>query len=118
MADDIEAAEVVGINAGRINLGALALACGLAGIAGTIISMYLPVQPSSGFALMPIILIATVVGGLGSIGGTFLGGICCGLVQQFTGLAWNSAPANVPLFVLLLVFIAFRPTGLFGSRVD
>jgi branched-chain amino acid transport system permease protein len=118
VADDMEAAQVVGINAAHVNISAFALACGLAGIAGTVLSMYMPVQPSSGFALMPIILIATVLGGLGSITGTFIGGICCGVIQQFTGLVWSSAPANVPLYVLLLVFIAFRPAGLFGARVE
>ena len=118
IADDMEAAQVVGIDAAGINFAAFALACGLAGIAGTVLSMYMPVQPSTGFGLMPIILIATVLGGLGSIGGTFIGGICCGVIQQFTGLVWSSAPANVPLFVLLLVFIAFRPAGLFGTRAE
>jgi branched-chain amino acid transport system permease protein len=118
VADDAEAAEVVGIAAQNINVTAFALACGLAGVAGTVLVTYTPVQPSTGFALMPIILIATTIGGLGSVGGTFLGGIVCGLVQQFTGLVWNSAPANVPLYVLLLVFIAFRPRGLFGTRAE
>ncbi|MGZ5808169.1 MAG: branched-chain amino acid ABC transporter permease [Xanthobacteraceae bacterium] len=118
IADDMEAAEIVGIHAARVNVTAFALACGLAGVAGTVLVTYVPAQPSSGFALMPIILIATVIGGLGSVGGTFLGGIFCGLVQQLTGLVWNSAPANIPLYVLLFVFIAFRPTGFFGRRVE
>jgi branched-chain amino acid transport system permease protein len=118
IADDMEAAEVVGIDAARLNVSAFALACGLAGVAGTVLVTYVPVQPSSGFALMPIILIATVIGGLGSVGGTFLGGIFCGVVQALTGLVWNSAPANIPLYVLLLVFIAFRPAGLLGRRIE
>jgi branched-chain amino acid transport system permease protein len=79
---------------------------------------YFPTSPSVGFQLMPIIIIATTIGGLGSIGGTFLGGICCGIIQQMTAMLWNSALQDVPLYILLLLFIAFRPTGFFGSRVE
>jgi len=118
VADNIEAAEIVGLRSQRINLGAFALSCGLAGIAGNIMVTYYPTDPTKGFALMPIAIIATTIGGLGSITGAFLGGIFCGIVQQATAMLWNSALQDVPLYVLLLVFIAFRPTGLFGGRSE
>jgi branched-chain amino acid transport system permease protein len=118
VADDIEAAEVVGINSAYINIGAFALACGLAGLAGSVLVTYYPTAPNAGFMLMPIIIIATTIGGLGSIGGTFLGGIFCGVVQQMTAMLWNSALQDVPLYLLLLLFIAFRPTGFFGTRAE
>jgi branched-chain amino acid transport system permease protein len=118
VADDLEAAEVVGINSQYINIGAFALASGLAGIAGSVLVTYFPTSPSVGFSLMPIIIIATTIGGLGSIGGTFLGGICCGIIQQVTAMMWNSALQDVPLYVLLLLFIALRPTGFFGVRSE
>ena len=44
-------------------------------MAGSVLVTYFPTSPSVGFSLMPIIIIATTIGGLGSIGGTFLGGI-------------------------------------------
>jgi branched-chain amino acid transport system permease protein len=118
VADDLEAAEVVGVNSQYINIGAFALAAGLAGVAGSVLVTYFPASPSVGFSLMPIIIIATTIGGLGSIGGTFLGGICCGVVQQVTAMMWNSALQDVPLYVLLLLFIALRPTGFFGVRSE
>ncbi len=118
VADDLEAAEIVGISSQYVNISAFALACGLAGMAGTVMVTYFPTQPTAGFMLMPIIIIATTIGGLGSVGGTFLGGICCGIVQQVTAMLWNSALQDVPLYVLLLVFIAYRPTGLFGLRSE
>jgi branched-chain amino acid transport system permease protein len=118
VADNIEAAEIVGLKSQRINLMAFALSCGLAGIAGTILVTYYPTDPTKGFSLMPIAIIATTIGGLGSIGGAFLGGIFCGIVQQATAMLWNSALQDVPLYVLLLVFIAFRPTGFFGQRSE
>jgi branched-chain amino acid transport system permease protein len=118
VADDLEAAEIVGINSTYINVGAFALSAGLAGLAGTVLVTYFPTSPSAGFALMPIIIIATTIGGLGSIGGTFLGGIACGVIQQLTAMLWNSALQDVPLYVLLMLFIAFRPTGFFGKRSE
>jgi branched-chain amino acid transport system permease protein len=118
VADDMEAAEIVGVNSSAINILAFALAAGLAGLAGTVLVTYYPTSPSTGFQLMPIIIIATTIGGLGSIGGTFLGGICCGIIQQLTAMLWNSALQDVPLFILLMLFIAYRPTGFFGVRSE
>lgn len=118
VADDIEASEIVGINSSRINLLAFALATGLAGLAGTVLVTYFPTSPTTGFQLMPIIIIATTIGGLGSIGGTFLGGIACGVIQQLTAMLWNSALQDVPLYILLMLFIAYRPTGFFGMRSE
>ena len=118
VADDIEAAELVGLRSQWINITAFALACGLAGIAGTIMVTYYPTDPSKGLSLMPIAIIATTIGGLGSIRGSFLGGIFCGVVQQLTAMLWNSALQDVPLYILLLFFIAFRPTGMFGFRTE
>lgn len=118
VADDVEAAEIVGIDATAVNVRAFALSAGLAGLAGTVLVTYFPVSPSVGLAVMPIIIIATTIGGLGSIGGTFIGGICCGIIQQVTAMLWNSALQDVPLYALLLVFIALRPAGLFGGRTD
>jgi branched-chain amino acid transport system permease protein len=118
VADDLEAAELVGLRSQSINIGAFALACGLAGIAGTILVTYYPTDPSKGLSLMPIAIIATTIGGLGSIRGSFLGGIFCGMVQQLTAMLWNSALQDVPLYALLLVFIAYRPTGMFGFRTE
>jgi branched-chain amino acid transport system permease protein len=118
VADNIEAAEIVGLKSQRINLTAFALSAGLAGIAGTVMVTYYPTDPTKGFSLMPIAIIATTIGGLGSIGGAFLGGIFCGVIQQMTAMLWNSALQDVPLYILLLLFIAYRPLGLFGLRAE
>ncbi len=118
VADDIETAEIVGLSSQAINISAFALACGLAGIAGTVMVTYYPTDPSKGLLLMPIAIIATTIGGLGSIRGSFLGGVFCGVVQQCTALLWSSALQDVPLYILLLFFIAYRPTGMFGLRTE
>ena len=78
---------------------------------------YFPTSPSVGFSLMPIIIIATTIGGLGSIGGTFLGGIFCGIIQQMTAMLWNSALQDVPLYVLLLLVHRVASDGIFRREV-
>jgi hypothetical protein len=40
------------------------------------------------------------------------------MVQQLTAMLWNSALQDVPLYVLLLFFIAYRPMGMFGFRTE
>ncbi len=114
VADDVEAAGLVGLDADRINRGALALSCGLAGLAGAVLVTYYPVSPTVGFNLMPIALIATVIGGMGSIKGAFVGGVLCGIIQQLAGATWSTALQDMPLYAALLLFLAFRPYGLFG----
>ncbi|MBV9811873.1 MAG: branched-chain amino acid ABC transporter permease [Acetobacteraceae bacterium] len=114
IADDAEIARLVGIGVHRVNIAAFAVACGLAGIAGGVLVSYYPVSPVSGFNLMPIALIATVIGGLGSITGAMIGGLLCAIVEQVTSAAWSAALADVPLYILLLVFLAFWPGGLLG----
>ena len=114
VADDAEAAEIVGQNAQWVNVSAFGLATGLAGLAGAVLVTYYPVSPHVGFVLMPIALIATVLGGLGSVGGAFIGGLICGVVQQLTSAYWTPALQDIPLYGLLLLFLAFRPFGLFG----
>ncbi|MGI4809257.1 MAG: branched-chain amino acid ABC transporter permease [Janthinobacterium lividum] len=114
VADDAEAAEIVGQNAQWVNVTAFGLATGLAGLAGAVLVTYYPVNPHVGFVLMPIALIATVLGGLGSVGGAFIGGLICGVVEQLTSAYWTPALQDIPLYALLLLFLAFRPFGLFG----
>jgi branched-chain amino acid transport system permease protein len=116
IADDAEAAEVVGMNSRLMNLSAFAFSGALAGAAGAVLVTYYPVSPVVGFSLMPIALIATVVGGLGSVGGAFLGGIICGVIQQLTSALWTSALQDVPLYLMVLLLFAFRPYGLFGRK--
>lgn len=114
ISDDPDTAELVGVDARLVNVSAFALSAVLAGVAGVVLVTFYPVNPVTGFALMPIALIATVVGGLGSIGGAFLGGILCAVVQQLTSAFFSTALQDVPLYLMLLAFLAWRPYGLMG----
>jgi branched-chain amino acid transport system permease protein len=128
VADDPEAAEIVGVCVNRVNLGAFAFSCALAGAAGAVLVSCGPVDPAAGFTLMPIAVIAAVLGGLGSVSGAFAGGVICGVIQQLTGAICDviqplagthpsqSPLQDLPLYLLLLLFFAFRPDGLSSRR--
>jgi branched-chain amino acid transport system permease protein len=116
VADDAEAAAVNGINSHWINVTAFALSTGLAGAAGAVLVTFYPVNPQIGFSLMPVALIATILGGLGSVGGAFIGGLLCGIIEQTASFFGSAALQDIPLYVLLLLLLAWRPFGLFGRK--
>ena len=74
----------------RICLGAFAFSCALAGAAGAVLVSYDPVNPAAGLNLMPIAVIAAVLGGLGSVGGAFLG-VYPELVRKNFATPWTKA---------------------------
>lgn len=110
----------------------------LAGLAGVIAGPALVTQPSMAALLGPILFVVIVVGGLGSLSGAFVASILIGLVQTFA-VAINASLTDVfgpsigaalgdlgsvtvaqiaPIipYVLLVLILIFRPTGLFGTR--
>jgi branched-chain amino acid transport system permease protein len=59
-----------------------------------------------------------VLGGMGSIGGAFWGGLTIGLVQQLSTLVLPVQLQNTAIFVVFLLIMMFRPDGLFGRNVE
>ncbi|OGN91603.1 MAG: hypothetical protein A2Z75_05995, partial [Chloroflexi bacterium RBG_13_50_10] len=111
---DRRAAELVGINTGRVYAFAFAIAMATAAIAGVFFGLTFPFTPTSGVGFLVIAFGVIIIGGLGSMAGTFIGGMVLGLTQTlsgyFLGAAWQM------LFVYLIVFVvlAVRPQGIFG----
>jgi len=59
-----------------------------------------------------------VLGGMGSIGGAFLGGLIIGLVQQLSTLVMPTQLQNTAIFVIFLLILLVRPQGLLGRNVE
>jgi branched-chain amino acid transport system permease protein len=113
-AQDRGAAYLMGIDINYVLALCFALGAALAGIAGMLISMSYPVNALMGFEYTTIAIIVVVLGGLGSIPGSFIGGFLLGLVGSVVtyfqpGLA---LAAYYAIFILLLLA---RPTGLMGK---
>jgi branched-chain amino acid transport system permease protein len=85
-ATDSDAAALCGIDARRVHRGAAAIAVALAGLAGIFLAMRAQVTPFAGPMLLIFAFEAVVIGGIGSLRGTLIGGIALGVAQAIGGL--------------------------------
>lgn len=111
---DKRAAQLMGINTNRIYGYAFAIAMGAAAVAGVFLGMTFPFTPTSGISFLTIAFGTVVIGGLGSMLGTFLAGIILGLSQTLGGYLFGSASQMLIVYVLVLAILAIRPHGLLG----
>jgi branched-chain amino acid transport system permease protein len=111
---DKRAAELMGINPNRVYGYAFAIAMGSAAVAGVFLGMTFPFTPTSGISFLTIAFGTVIIGGLGSMLGTFLGGIILGVFQTLGGYLFGPASQMLIVYVLVLVILAIRPKGLFG----
>jgi len=115
--DDPVAAGLQGIDTRRAYLVAFSLGAGLAGAAGATLITFYPVTPSIGVNLLVLAFGAVLVGGIGSLPGAFLGGLIIAIVQQVSGTYQSPDLQDAWVFLLFIVILVIRPTGLFGRRV-
>jgi branched-chain amino acid transport system permease protein len=111
---DMKAARLMGVNTRTIHAFAFGIAMISAAIAGTFLGMTFPFQPMSGTQFLIIAFGVVIIGGLGSLFGTFLGGLILGLVQTMSGYFFGSAAQMLFVYLAVLLVLAFRPQGLFG----
>src|SRR5438105_611106 len=114
-AEDVEAASLVGIPVPRIFLASFGLGSALAGVAGTLVGLTDAVSPAIGLSWTLKALIVVVLGGLGSIFGTFVAGLFLGVAESMSGFVLGNAYREVMGLVLFLLVLLLRPQGLFGS---
>ena len=114
VAQELSAARLMGINAGRVYLLTMALASALAGIAGVLLASVYFVSPNSGDLPLLKALIVAIFGGLGSVRGTIVAAFVIGLLESavslYLGVSW-SLPL---LFAFIMVVLTVRPNGLYG----
>jgi branched-chain amino acid transport system permease protein len=111
---DTKAAQLMGINTNRVYGFAFAIAMISAAIAGVFLGMTFPFTPTSGISFLTIAFGAVIIGGLGSMLGTFLGGIILGICQTLGGYFLGPAFQMLIVYMIVLVILAIRPKGLFG----
>ncbi len=115
VADDREAAQLVGASYRHLFGIAAALAFGTVALAGLALGMYTSVSPSSGPSYLLYGFAAVVIGGLGSLWGTLLGGMILGVASTVGALVDPDFGAMLPYLVFLAV-LAVRPHGLFPKK--
>jgi branched-chain amino acid transport system permease protein len=114
--EDWEAATLMGIDIYRVYLLAFVLGAALAGVAGALVSVGYSIEPSMGLEWTLVALIVMVLGGLGSIMGTFVGGIVLGVTQAATSYFLGGTYREVVGLLIFLLVLIFRPQGLFGVK--
>jgi len=114
--DDPDMARVVGIRVSRLFTIVFALGAGLAAFAGMIGGPILSVYPGLDQDMLPLALVVVILGGTGSLLGSFVGSIIIGFIYNF-GQALLPELAYFVLFLPMVLVLVLRPQGLFGGQV-
>lgn len=112
-AEDPEAAAIVGVHVARVHALTYALGAGLAAAGGILLALCFSFTPTSGTEYLLGGFTIVVLGGLGSVFGTFVGGVTLGVVQSLGASAFGDGYRTLVGLVLFLVILAARPQGLF-----
>ncbi len=118
VSDDPIAASVVGINPNKTILSAFAIGSALAGAAGILISLETNIEPTMGFTAILKGIIAAIIGGMGSIPGAMLGGFFLGIVENLGIWHIQAGWKDTIAFVILIIFLLFRPGGIFNIKSE
>ena len=117
-AEDIGMANLLGIDINRVISFTFVLGAMLAAVGGVLIALSIgKLNPYIGFIAGIKAFTAAVLGGIGSIPGAMLGGVLLGLVETLAAAYFPTQYKDVVSFVLLVLILLFRPTGLLG-RAD
>ncbi|MEO7982310.1 MAG: branched-chain amino acid ABC transporter permease [Sporichthyaceae bacterium] len=112
---DRGAARLMGIRARHVYALTFGLAAALAGLAGAMVATVGTFNPAAagGFTLLSFVI--AVLGGLGNMYGALVGGLVIGLVEAWAGQYLSGTWVNALAFLVLVVVLIFRPTGLVGK---
>jgi len=115
-AADAQAAATLGVDVERVQMLTFALGAACAGVGGALIGAAFQFGPSSGGASLLNSLAIVVLGGLGNVLGTLVGGVVLGFLQSLGGLALGDGYRDLVGMALFLLVLAFRPDGFLARR--
>jgi branched-chain amino acid transport system permease protein len=113
-AEDPETAQAMGVNIHRVLAVCFGLGALMAGFAGVLISMIYEMRPTMGLEYTIIAIIVVVLGGLGSITGSLIGGFILGLIGSIVTYV-DAGLSLIAYYVIFILLLLIRPTGLFGK---
>ncbi|MDP3048345.1 MAG: branched-chain amino acid ABC transporter permease [Thermodesulfovibrionales bacterium] len=118
VADDPIGASVSGIYPERVILYAFGIGSALAGMAGILISLETNIEPTMGLNAILKGIIASIIGGIGSIPGAVLGGLFLGIVENLGIWKIQAGWKDTIAFTVLIIFLLLRPEGILGKKID
>jgi branched-chain amino acid transport system permease protein len=116
VSQDREGAALQGISVDRLSAIAMFMGCGLAGIAGALVGSLFSLLPTMGGTVLMKGIAVIILGGLGSIPGTVVGGLIIGLLDGLIPLFTTQYAASLIGFVIVILILLFRPQGLWGHE--
>ncbi|MCI0401424.1 MAG: branched-chain amino acid ABC transporter permease [Gammaproteobacteria bacterium] len=114
VASDPDLARVRGVDTDMVILGAFALGSALAGLAANLVALDVDMTPTMGLNAMITGVVAMIVGGVGSVPGTLLGGLLLGLAQHLGAWTLGTQWQEAIVFLILILFLLVRPQGFLG----
>lgn len=121
VAQDMRASSLMGVNVNRVVSATFMLGSALAAAAGVLVALnFNSLFPSMGSIPGLKAFCVVVLGGLGSIGGTVLGGLILGLVESLSDgyLTGMIIDKDAIAFVILIIILLIKPSGLFGKKIE
>jgi len=118
VAQDRETAGLMGINPNLVIALTIIIASALAGMAGALLGPVVVLTPFTGASLIVKAFAIVIIGGFGNVQGTIIAGILVGIIEAFTVQYLGSGLIDLVVFVLLLVMLVLRPTGLIAERKE
>ena len=114
--EDVEHVEGLGINVSRLFTLTFIIAGALSGLAGGLHAPLIMVFPDMGLEVLAFAFMVVIIGGLGSIKGTFISAILVGQVVSIGSLIYAPLAQMAPFAIMLLILL-IKPTGLYGSTL-
>ena len=119
VSEDMGAARLMGINVNSTISFTFAVGSALAGIGAVLYAMaYTQANPTMGMMLGTKAFVAAVLGGIGSIPGAVVGGLLVGFAEVFVTAIGLSVWKDAVVFLLLIIVLVVRPTGIFGRTMS
>ena len=116
MADDRQVAIAQGLRPPQMFPMAFALATGLAGLTGALVTPILSLEPHVGESVLAKSFMVVILGGLGSISGATIAAFIVGIVEAYSSVYLGGSKGALALFVLVLFILVFKPNGLMGRE--
>jgi branched-chain amino acid transport system permease protein len=114
-ADNKRSAQLMGINVNRLYYLALGMGTACVGVAGGILMPMYSAFPTVGAYFSLTAFVVVVLGGMGSMAGAFVGGLIIGVVEAFSGFFLAPALKEVVYFLVFVLILVFKPSGLMGK---
>jgi branched-chain amino acid transport system permease protein len=115
VAEDSQAAQLMGIRPDTMQAIAWAIAAGVTGIAGALIATFFYVVPTVGETLGLIAFVTVSLGGFGSVPGALVAGLLIGVIESLSAYWIGAVYKDIVVYSLFLCFLWFRPQGLMGK---